>query len=477
MPLKKILLTLFAIILFLPLFAGTLVGDTSLLSAPKIDKRVELLSIVFRLAGNQEYNGEEYKQYTDDIHKYFDKFKDHPVVALARELRDSNGVSYDAVMALAIHLEQPPSLKPLVAFSDSVPEPRWGAKNATKFISLLQKFYADADCEKFFKQEADRYKLAEERFRPIYNKLDLAWYKKYYGQVPDGKFHIVIGLSNGGSNYGCKVVFPNKKEAIYAIMGTWSVDSLGKPKYALNDYFPTLIHEFNHSFVNFLIEKNLKLFEKSGPAIYDRVVAEMRDQAYGEWKTMINEALVRGSVIEYLRSHDSTGGQAKAQTMEELGNNFLWIKQEVALLDRYQNSRQTYPTLESFIPQIAVFYDSVATNIDSIKEDYKHRCPHVTSIVQFKNNATDVDPALTKITVNFDKPLSGKGYSIGYGKKGKETYPELKVKGYSADKTAVTITVALQPGKEYQFTMLNLAFKTPEGYPLEPYEIDFTTRK
>ena len=39
----------------------------SMLIRPTVDKRVELLSIIFRLTGNPEYNRNDFKLYTDRI--------------------------------------------------------------------------------------------------------------------------------------------------------------------------------------------------------------------------------------------------------------------------------------------------------------------------------------------------------------------------------------------------------------------------
>jgi Domain of unknown function (DUF4932) len=69
--------------------------------APHVDPRVELLSIVFRLAGNSEYSMSPLKSYTADIDAYFAPYKEHPAVALARKLAGENEVGFDAVMGLA----------------------------------------------------------------------------------------------------------------------------------------------------------------------------------------------------------------------------------------------------------------------------------------------------------------------------------------------------------------------------------------
>src|SRR4051812_30984575 len=92
---------------------------------PTVDKRVELLSIVFRLAGNQEYNSDFFKKYVGDINNHFAPYSKHPLILFARELAQEKSIGFDAVMAMAIHLQQPPLLEPIVSFHDRLPEQRW----------------------------------------------------------------------------------------------------------------------------------------------------------------------------------------------------------------------------------------------------------------------------------------------------------------------------------------------------------------
>ena len=70
-----------------------------------MDPRVELLSLIFRLAGNSEYNQARVKSYAEDVERQFGTFRGHPVVALATRLRNTQGVSYDACMGMAVHFD------------------------------------------------------------------------------------------------------------------------------------------------------------------------------------------------------------------------------------------------------------------------------------------------------------------------------------------------------------------------------------
>jgi hypothetical protein len=474
---KKIKTLIFCLLFAVTVFGQERIKNSQDLSnhfpSPKVDKRVELLSIVFRLAGNREYNGEFFKEYVKDIHDHFDRYKDHPLITFAKELHDKNGVAYDAVMAMSVHLEQPPALTPVLPFTSGTPENRWGENNANKFVKLLQEFYVDAKCEAFFNQHEELYKLAQERFKTVYDALDISWYKEYYGKQPEGSLNIILGLGNGGGNYGSKIVFPDGREDDFAIMGAWSFDNHGKPVYSSNGFLPTLIHEFNHSFVNQLIERNKNELENAGKQLFEPVKDIMKRQAYGNWQTMMKEALVRASVIRYIKKHSTDSKAADNEMIAQLGNGFVWMGMLVDTLQVYENSRDKYPTLESFMPCIVSFYNALAKDSNSLYEN----CAHVISIEPFNNNSTEVSPDLTEVKVTFDKPLSGKGYSVFLGQKGIDHFPVVpKGVRYEDNNSSIILNLKLKADTEYEFVLVGQKFTTPEGYPLIDYKVAFKTK-
>jgi hypothetical protein len=346
----------------------TIQAGTSYFPLPEVDRRIELLSIVFRLAGNMEYNDEIFRSYTSDIHKHFDRYNNHELIRFTREIRDKNRIGYDAVMKMAIYLEQPPSLNPIVPFTSDIPDRRWGMENANKFLKLLQKFYTDTNCDDFFNSHNELFRNSAERYKSVYESIDLKWFTGYYGTEPKGSFNIIPGLGNGGGNYGVKAVLPDGKEVMYAIMQTSSIDSTNIPVYDVNFNLPTLIHEFNHSFVNDIQLRYEKDLENSGTKIYGIVSEVMRRQAYASWVTVLNEALVRASVVRYLLIHNSDISVAKNQLISEYGRGFFWITGLVDCLGEFEKNRIKYPTLESFMPVIISFYKGVANDIDLMFE-------------------------------------------------------------------------------------------------------------
>lgn len=442
-----------------------------ILDKPKVDKRVELLSIVSRLAGYNEYSSTVFKLYTDRIEKHFAGHKNHELVTFMKDMRASKGISYDAVMAMAIHLDE--ELNPRTEFTNEIPEARWGKDNADKFVSLLKKFYSDAKCKEFFETNKELYEEVSDKFLPVYQELDLSWYNKFYGKEPSEKFIIVNGLGNGGGNYGVSFTPQNGQKEIYAIMGTWTVDNQGMATFNKEDYFPTLLHEFNHSFVNYLIEDNEELFRDSGEKIFEVVKNEMANQAYGNWRTMFNEALVRASVIKYMIDHNFSKEEINKEVKFQLDRSFLWISPLVKQLMEYDNQRETYPTLESYIPKLAEAYKT-------------YTIPEVVSVNNYElasidesNNGDIKDSWLEQIEIRFSIPMLGDRYSLHYGEKGKEAFPEFKKIYYSEDNESLILEFGqlLKKDKEYQFILKGENFKSQAGVSMKDKEINFKTPK
>ena len=227
----------------------------------------------------------------------------------------------------------------------------------------------DSHCKEFFRVHEELYRTSPDRFNKVYTNLDVNWYEKFYGKKLKENFSIINSLANGGSNYSTSLQFKKSDRTIYAIIGTWTVDSLGLPSYDIDNYFPFLLHEFNHQFVNYLTDNNKPQLQKSGLIIFNKVEQNMRKHAYGNWNVMISEALVRASVIKYLKDHNSTDEIIQKEVANQVNRGFIWISDLVKELEYFDNNRDKYPTLESYMPQLIQFYNKVASKIDTYKTE------------------------------------------------------------------------------------------------------------
>ncbi len=444
----------------------------------KVDRRVELFTIVARLAGLEEYSTNIIKSYSDDIDRHFKKYEHHPAILFAKELRANQGLGYDAVMTMAVHLSPPPELESRVpfqmAFTDGGLDDRWGTiKDAEKFVGLLQQFYKEADCEKFFNSQNDFYSSVETRFQPVLDKVDLDWYPKFYGEMPGGTFYVYILLDSRG-NYGPEVVFSEQKKDIYALITSVQVDDEGLPVYGERQ-LATLIHEFSHPFINPLFFTNKKKFETAGERIFASA-QKVREIGYGNWESPVIESLVRAAVIRYKIEHEEDVEVAYKRMIYDRNLGFIWIEDLVNLLGAYENSRESFPTFSSLFPLTIGYFDDLSKRIEREAKEFEQRSPRVIDITPFPNNSQNVNPEITDIALTFDKPLDKEAdYAIEPNINGDESSQMVKELNLNESGTVLTLKVELKPSMEYKYELPGSKFKTTDGYELQNYVLKFKT--
>ncbi|MDF2831657.1 DUF4932 domain-containing protein [Chryseobacterium indoltheticum] len=445
---------------------------------PKVDERVEIVSVVFRLAGAEEYSQNDNKKYVADINTYFDAYKNSEIIEFIKENRNKNGLGYDAVMSMALHLSFKNGKFSLIKEKENSLDKRWEKVDTKRFVSLLNQFYERTDFQKFFNHHSGEYKKAEIEYQTsVLSDFNQDWYSKFYGKKANEDYKIILGYGNGGGNYGIKIHPEKSKTIVNAAIGVWSFDKDGNAKFDKNEFQPLLIHEFNHSFVNYILEMNgntLKL-ENSGKTIYELVKKDMESQAYGNWETMINESLVRAAVVRYMIDNKYSQKDIDEEIFIQEKRKFLWMKELVDLLGMYQNNRKKYPSFESFYPEIISFYNKLAPRMKIIIADYEQKQPKVQSISPDVWNKNDVDSAIKEITINFDREMA-EGVSISIGSTGKEHFPLKKLVGFVNDHKGITLLTEMKPNTEYEFVLTGNKFKSKEGYPLKETVIKFKTK-
>ena len=260
-------------------------------------------------------------------------------------------------------------------------------------------------------------------------------------------------------------------DTLYCVLGVWQTDSKGQPEFT-RDMLKTIVHEFCHSYANPIIDRHAAKLQAAGEKIFPHVAARMKRQAYGNWRTMLYESLVRASTLRYVRHHDGEEA-ALLETAKDKARGFLWIDQLSKLLGEYETDRKRYPTMEAFAPRLVEFFDGVAAKMG----DHVVKGPKVVSISP-ANGQTGVDPALTRIQVVFDRPMRDRSWSLVGGG---PNCPKLTGKmWYDARRTTWTAEVKLKPEWTYRF-MLNsdrfTNFRSADGVPLVPVNVTFTTGK
>ncbi len=361
-------------------------------------------------------------------------------------------------------------------FEDSLLESRWRPQEARAFLELLRDFARAADFAGFLEQQAPLYALAEGRMRRLIDEeVELDWFEGFFGAAPEASFHVLIGLGNGPGNYGPKFRDAAGAEQLYAVLGTWLLDGDGQPVF--NDsVVSTVVHEFNHSFVNHHVYAHREELRAAGERLFPLVAQQMRRQAYGSWPTMLHESLVRAAVVRYQREHRGEVAEAMEIALQEQ-RGFLWMGELAALLGEYEAARDRYPDFGAFFPRLIEFFDGLAPRIEERMAARDAARPRLLSATP-ANGAREVDPATTELVFRFDRPMKRDGYSVMLGPGGREAFPEVSGASFDEPGEVFTLEVALAPDREYRFglnTSGGSAFQARDGTPLAPVEFSFRT--
>ena len=314
----------------------------------EVSEAVELMSILSRTAGFEEYSKDLAGQYTKDTEEWFAAYREHPIIPYYREIRAKYGIGYEKVMNMAVHLEITKGKVKLIGNKADLND-EWQNVNLDEFIALLNKFYNDTRFHKFFEQHSSFYDEGIKEYeRNIMSMFHQDWYNRFYGTEAKELFHIIIAFTYGDNHNGVHRQLEGKPREAFAIMGYW----INRTTWDAT----LLIHEFNHSFVNPLLDNaaNRAMMEKIGTKMLQFAQPAMERQDYNKWEIVINESIVRAAVYVYLKDYNLVSRGTVYYMMEEVWHKgFQWIPELVGCLRDYTTQREKYQTLNDYYPEIA----------------------------------------------------------------------------------------------------------------------------
>ena len=292
-----------------------------------VDKRVELMSIVMRLAGAPEYQVAK-TPYALEVDRVFGPFANHAAVKRTAELRKSNGIAFDAPILLAVHLDGAFELDN--AAEVATIDKRWAGVDLEAYAALLRQFAGDTSFAMLPAPAADNLRAILQADNP------LPFFDDMFGVGPQ---HTVIhGELLGTNNVGVR-----NGTRFYEVM---SAPQLG-----------VLVHEMAHSYINPLLAKHAAALEPAGAQLYPLFATTMRAQNYVDWQTMFNESAVRALVVLFMRENKGdVAGAAAARA--EMRAGFVWINELTEVFRKYK--RGTARDADALARDIATFFTALA---------------------------------------------------------------------------------------------------------------------
>jgi len=207
-----------------------------------VDERVELLSLVYHLAGRYEY-GDTSTEYQRKLKDIFAPFANHPVVEYAKK----SSAYYNAVTSYALHLVKDEEKFNLLPNINSLDD-RWIKETAEEFLVLLNDFYTQSKFAKFFEEHTSFYQAETQYFvEKTYGAMDFDWFSRY---MDINKFHCIYSSSTMRGNYGinindemhCAIVTGDGGALVHEICHHFA-NPIGKRWYDENDEFRQWCHD------------------------------------------------------------------------------------------------------------------------------------------------------------------------------------------------------------------------------------------
>lgn len=359
--------------IFISVFCGV---QTTVLSGqsnerflvPKVDQRVELVSIACRLANINGFTDDLNPKYTSDINAHFAIYRNHPFIQLLKKQKSKLDEMYWEIPAVAVHLSQPPMLKPLIAFDDTTNADDWESRALfnEQFVGLLQRFYTEAKCEQFFQSQELYYKQVSQHYEKKGVKMNKQWVDNFFGLTPTENYYPIVALGMRNGAY-MRVNSKNNQRNTFTIFECTSFDKNGLPDMFASSNFPRLmLHEYIHAFSNQLVDKNMAELQPAAEAILKnpKVFGLVKDTFYGNWQYLLYESLVRVCSIKYFEANNEIGTtkEKEIDTQEKAG--FLWMRNLVKELDNYETNRKKYKNMSDYMPRLIAFFKSTQREIE-----------------------------------------------------------------------------------------------------------------
>lgn len=441
------------------------------------DECLDLMSVVWRLTGANEYNLCMAEQYAKEVDIAFGSFQSHPVVQLARKYRSQSGISYDAVAAYGLHLTLNESneivLRDIYQEGSDDSFDRWSEAQKQAFLKPLNDFYRESQFHNWYTKQQNTYERVEEAFDNINKHIDYSWFSNFFGPQKGSEFHVVLSLLVGPHNYGCSAKLKNGSNILNPVIGCCRIDDEDNINFNENDVLPIIIHEFCHHYCNPLNLQYWSLMSKTAQQVYQLKEDELNRAAYGSSIIMMNETFVRAAVIRYMKTHYPTINDVELIRNEEQ-NGFLLTQTVCNALKRYEQNRNQYNTMSDYMPTLsdAINHFSIRDYKKTQKEYAKHLASYKVNI---QNGAKDIASGEFVLEITFSKPMAN-GISLGPSHSGCG-FPEFKGYRWSDDQKTIYITFQLQSNKQYGFRVLGTLFHTLDGYTAKgDTDICFSTK-
>ena len=318
---------------------------------PYFSETVELMGLIWRMAGSPEYNDCNVGTVTKSADEHFASMMNHQAIKLAAQYQRNN-ICYDAVTGYANQLIfneegdlvfDPDYLEGSNAGFDG----RWNNQQKYDMLAAVNDFYKKSNFHEWFVSTRVEQEQAIASFKTVCN-LDYTWFDSFYGQNDKIASRIILSFMIGGNNNGISLKRKDGTLLLTPVLGCLNQFS---GNISFKGDMNLIVHEFSHPYCNPLIEANWSSISDKSNEVFNEVRDIMESQAYGNPVTMMCETLVRSCSIRYMLSHNQKN-LVNQQLAYEESNGFMMVRYLIKTLEEREKEAAQYASLADFMPVI-----------------------------------------------------------------------------------------------------------------------------
>lgn len=362
----------------------------------KVDESFEFNSIVWRLAGAEEYDNCNIEQYAEDIEEYFKPYKSHPLIEYCKDIRETYGIGADAIPKAAAFLDVSAggvslldghTLKEICNADD-----RWKESVLGEYIVLLDKFYKDSKFHDFFDRHKELYETIEQNtMKSLQGKINEKWFEDFYGEGLPDNLRYYISVNNGSYNYGLIGYLPESRQGL--LSATYVINGVPAGVGEM-----VVVHELNHRFANPLANQYLADMQDAINILYPSVKEILADYSYGK-ESIPYEWLTSLFLLQYFDADPDMSGWVSFKVTDDVIRGIIWQRRAFDFMKRhFDHNRKEYATIHDFMPELVSFLEFTASESSNLVKEYKNRRPYIYEVFPFPGSKLD----LTKDKIEFE---------------------------------------------------------------------------
>ncbi len=311
------------------------------------DKRVETLYIVF-LFSDYPLLTPFPNSYKSDALRYFNKYKNHKAVLLAKDLVQKGLVADYAVNWLFQHSDFPEFTRTRTVNFPFDIRPI-SSDSLELFRKELIDFYTEAHCDSFFRSQDLFLNKMVDDVQDSFSRKDIVQViENYFGIKKTATYYVVLAplLHSGGF-----ATERTDKDELSVLIGPGGViDSFPKFDKAFLEQ-DLVIHEFSHNYSNPVVEQFMNETKKFENKLFPAIKEKVKQEGYATWESFMLELIVRATTIRIVENIYGAEA-AKELTDYEKSVGFGYVVDIADELKIYESQRDKYTTLSEFYPNI-----------------------------------------------------------------------------------------------------------------------------